>query len=46
MGNVKAVLLIADGLGDRPIKELGDRTPLEAADKPNLIAFLGFQFRF
>lgn len=36
MANPKAVLLIADGLGDRPIKELGDRTPLEASDKPNL----------
>ena len=36
MANPKAVLLIADGLGDRPIKSLGDRTPLEAATKPNL----------
>ncbi len=36
MSKAKAVLLIADGLGDRPIKELGNRTPLEAADKPNL----------
>ena len=36
MANAKAVLLIADGLGDRPIKELGDRTPLEATEKPNL----------
>lgn len=32
----KALLLIADGLGDRPIKELGCKTPLEAAEKPNL----------
>ena len=36
MANAKAVLLIADGLGDRPIKELGNKTPLEAAEKPNL----------
>ena len=36
MKNVKAILLIADGLGDRPIKELGGKTPLEAAKKPNL----------
>ncbi len=36
MASVKAVLLIADGLGDRPIKELGDKTPLEAAEKPSL----------
>lgn len=36
MANPKALLLIADGLGDRPIKELGDKTPLEASQKPNL----------
>jgi len=36
MNKPKAVLLIADGLGDRPIKDLGCRTPLEAALKPNL----------
>ncbi len=32
----KALLLIADGLGDRPITELGNKTPLEATEKPNL----------
>ncbi|MCH8253448.1 MAG: 2,3-bisphosphoglycerate-independent phosphoglycerate mutase [Planctomycetes bacterium] len=32
----KAILLIIDGLGDRPIAALGDRTPLEAAHTPNL----------
>lgn len=36
MANPKAVLLIADGLGDRPIRDLGSRTPLEASEKPNL----------
>ncbi|MHB9035212.1 MAG: 2,3-bisphosphoglycerate-independent phosphoglycerate mutase [Armatimonadota bacterium] len=36
MTTPKAVLLIADGLGDRPIKELGNKTPLEVAEKPNL----------
>lgn len=36
MANPKAVLLIADGLGDRPIKELGNKTPLEVSDKPNI----------
>ncbi len=43
MTNSKAVLLIADGLADRPIEELGYRTPLEAAEKPNLnkLASLG-----
>jgi 2,3-bisphosphoglycerate-independent phosphoglycerate mutase len=29
-----AVLLILDGLGDRPIKELGGKTPLQAAKTP------------
>lgn len=32
----RVVLLVCDGLGDRPIKELGDKTPLEAANTPNL----------
>jgi 2,3-bisphosphoglycerate-independent phosphoglycerate mutase len=34
----KAMLIVMDGLGDRPIKELGDLTPLEAAHTPNLDA--------
>jgi len=32
----RVVLLVCDGLGDRPIKELGNKTPLEAATTPNL----------
>lgn len=32
---MKILLLILDGLGDRPIKELGNKTPLEAAKTPN-----------
>jgi len=32
----KVILLICDGLGDRPIMELNDLTPLEAAETPNL----------
>jgi len=32
----KIILIIIDGLGDRPIKELGNKTPLEAAQTPNL----------
>ncbi len=35
---MKVLLVIIDGLGDRPIKELGWKTPLEAAKKPNLNA--------
>lgn len=32
----KVIMIICDGLPDRPIKELGDKTPLEAANTPNL----------
>jgi 2,3-bisphosphoglycerate-independent phosphoglycerate mutase len=35
----RVVLVVCDGLGDRPIKELGDKTPLEAARTPNLDKF-------
>ena len=38
---VVGVLIIGDGMGDRPIPELGDRTPLEAADTPNLDRLAG-----
>ncbi|MHA2116931.1 MAG: 2,3-bisphosphoglycerate-independent phosphoglycerate mutase, partial [Candidatus Thorarchaeota archaeon] len=31
-----AVLVVMDGVGDRPLKELGSKTPLEAAKTPNL----------
>ncbi len=34
----KAMLIVMDGLGDRPLKELGGLTPLEAARTPNLDA--------
>lgn len=32
----KVVFIVCDGLSDRPIPELGRKTPLEAAYKPNL----------
>ncbi|MCL2540152.1 MAG: 2,3-bisphosphoglycerate-independent phosphoglycerate mutase [Firmicutes bacterium] len=32
----KVITIIFDGLGDRPVKELGNKTPLEAAATPNL----------
>jgi len=35
-GSVKILLIVCDGLGDRPIRELNYRTPLSAAEKPNL----------
>lgn len=33
---IKLVYVVIDGVGDRPIKELGGKTPLEAAETPNL----------
>jgi len=33
---MKGILVILDGLGDLPSKQLGDKTPLEAAEMPNL----------
>lgn len=35
----KTLFVICDGLGDRPIEELGNLTPLEAANTPNLDYF-------
>lgn len=32
----KMIIFIGDGLGDRPVAELGGKTPLEAQDTPNL----------
>ncbi len=33
---MKGILVIVDGMGDLPSKQLGDKTPLEAANTPNL----------
>jgi len=32
----KYVILVGDGMGDYPLEELGGRTPLEAAETPNM----------
>lgn len=34
--NKKYILVICDGLGDLPVPQLGNKTPLEAANTPNL----------
>src|SRR3990170_4711499 len=35
---MKYVLVVGDGMADYPIPELGDKTPLQAAQKPNMDA--------
>ncbi|MEG0854174.1 MAG: 2,3-bisphosphoglycerate-independent phosphoglycerate mutase [Angelakisella sp.] len=40
MRKKKGLLIIMDGLGDRPIASLGGKTPLEAAHTPNLDALV------
>jgi 2,3-bisphosphoglycerate-independent phosphoglycerate mutase len=33
---MKYIVLVGDGMADYPIKELGERTPLEVASTPNM----------
>ena len=33
---MKYIVLVPDGMADRPLRELGGLTPLEAADTPNM----------
>jgi len=33
---MKGIILVMDGMGDRPIKELNNQTPLQAANTPNM----------
>ena len=35
---MKVILVVGDGMADRPLKELDGKTPLEAAETPNLDA--------
>ena len=35
---MKYIILLADGMGDLPVEELGGKTPLEAANTPNMDA--------
>jgi 2,3-bisphosphoglycerate-independent phosphoglycerate mutase len=34
--NMKYIVLLGDGMSDYPIPELGGKTPLQAANKPNM----------
>jgi 2,3-bisphosphoglycerate-independent phosphoglycerate mutase len=34
--NTKIIVLVGDGMGDYPLRELGGKTPLEAARTPNM----------
>jgi len=36
MKHMKAVVIVGDGMGDRPLRELNGKTPLETAQKPSL----------
>ncbi len=36
MNRIKYLVLIPDGMADQPIAELGNRTPMEAANKPTM----------
>ena len=33
---MKYAIILCDGMADRPVELLGGRTPLEAADTPNM----------
>ena len=33
---MKLIVLLGDGMADMPLEALGGRTPLQAADKPNM----------
>ncbi len=33
---MKYIILVCDGMGDEPLAELGGKTPMEAADTPNM----------
>ncbi|MEK7196223.1 MAG: phosphoglycerate mutase, partial [Nitrospirota bacterium] len=38
---MKYIVIIGDGMADRPIKELGGKTPLQAAFTPNMDKLAG-----
>ena len=38
---MKYAVILTDGAADTPVKELGGKTPLEAANKPNIDRLAG-----
>jgi len=38
---MKYIIILGDGMADYPVKELGGKTPLEAADKPSIDKLAG-----
>lgn len=38
---MKYIIVLGDGMADRPIESIGNRTPLEAANKPHIDALAG-----
>ncbi len=36
MSDIKYILVVPDGMGDRPLDELGGKTPMQVAKKPNM----------
>lgn len=38
---MKALFVVCDGMADRPVRELGRRTPLQVAETPNMDALAG-----
>lgn len=38
---MKYIIIVGDGMGDNPVEQLGNRTPLQAAKTPNMDALSG-----
>ena len=38
---MKYIVILGDGMADLPVKELGDKTPLDCAKHPNMDLWTG-----